>query len=79
MYDMISNILLSWLPPHAEDVTVDHQCGFQCDKSTTDHIFYIHHITEKKLENQEPQMHKENWARYKIYILFFPKPSVQTF
>jgi hypothetical protein len=46
-YDMISNILLSWLPPHAEEVTVDHQYWFQYDKSTTDHILHLSYIWEK--------------------------------
>jgi hypothetical protein len=45
--------LLSRLPPYAEEITVDHQCGSHHHKSTTDHIPYIHHIVEKKLEYKE--------------------------
>ena len=44
----LSNILLSRLTPYAEEVTGDHQCGFRRNKSTTDHIFYIRQILEKK-------------------------------
>jgi hypothetical protein len=42
--------LLSSLPPYAEEITGDHQCGFQCSISTADHIVCIHQILEKKWE-----------------------------
>jgi len=36
-YKIISNILLSRLTPYAEEIIGDHQCGFRCIRSTTDH------------------------------------------
>ena len=48
MYKILSNILLSRLKPYAEDIIGNHQCGFQCNKLTIDHIFCIHQILEKK-------------------------------
>jgi hypothetical protein len=49
-YKILSNILLSRLIPYAEEVIGDHQCGFQHNRSTTDHIFCIRQILEKKCE-----------------------------
>jgi hypothetical protein len=49
-YKILSNILLSRLTPFAEEIIGDHQCRFRRDKSTTDLIFCIHQILEKKLE-----------------------------
>ena len=49
-YEILSNILLSRLIPYAEEVIGDHQCGFRSNKSTTDHIFCIRQILEKKWE-----------------------------
>jgi hypothetical protein len=49
-YKILSNILLSRLIPYADEITGDHQCVFRCNRSTTDHIFYIHQILEKKWE-----------------------------
>jgi len=46
-YKILSNILLSRLTPYAEEITADHQCGFQHSKSTTYHIFCICQILEK--------------------------------
>ena len=43
-----SNILLSRLTPHAEEIIGDHQCEFRHNRSTTDHIVCIHQILEKK-------------------------------
>jgi hypothetical protein len=34
-YKILSNILRSRLTPHAEEITWDHQCGFQHNRSTT--------------------------------------------
>jgi hypothetical protein len=48
-----SNILLSRLIPYAEETTGDHQCGFRRNRSTTDHIFCIRQILEKKWEYNE--------------------------
>jgi len=39
--------------PYVEEVIGDHQCGFQCNRSITDHIFCIHQILEKKEEYNE--------------------------
>jgi hypothetical protein len=49
-YKISSNILLSTLIPYADEITADHQCGFRCNRSTTDQIFYILQILEKKWE-----------------------------
>jgi hypothetical protein len=47
---ILSNILLSRLTPYAGEIIGDHQCGFRRNSSTTDHIFCIHQILEKKWE-----------------------------
>ena len=49
-YKILSNILLSRLTPYAAEIIGDHQCGFRRNMSTTDHIFCIRQILEKKLE-----------------------------
>ena len=49
-YKRLSNILLSRLTPYAEEIIGDHQCGFRRNRSTTDHIFCIRQILEKKWE-----------------------------
>jgi len=41
MYKILSIILLSRLTPKAEEITGDHQGGFQHNRSTTDRIFCI--------------------------------------
>jgi hypothetical protein len=33
-----------------DEITGDDECGFQCNRSMTDHIFYIWQILEKKWE-----------------------------
>jgi hypothetical protein len=45
---ILSNIFLSGLTPCADEVIGDHQCGFRRNRSTTDQIFYILQILEKK-------------------------------
>jgi hypothetical protein len=50
MYKILSNILLSRLTPYAEKIIGVHQCGFQHNRLTTDHICSIHQILEKKWE-----------------------------
>jgi hypothetical protein len=47
---MLSNILLSRLIPYAGEIIGDHHCGFRCNRSMTDQIFYILQILEKKWE-----------------------------
>jgi len=42
------NILLSRLTPYAEEIIVDHQCGFGRNMSNTDHEFCIRQIIEEK-------------------------------
>jgi hypothetical protein len=49
-YKILSNILLSRLSPYVDVVIGDHQCGFRRNRSTTDQIFCIRQILEKKWE-----------------------------
>jgi hypothetical protein len=49
-YKILSKILLARLAPYVDEIIGDQQCGFRHDKSTTDHIFYIRQILEKKWE-----------------------------
>jgi len=46
MYKILSNILMSKLTPHAEEIIGDHQCGLGRNLST-DHIFCIRQILKK--------------------------------
>ena len=50
VYKILSNILLSRLTPYVEEITGDHQCGFQHNWLTTEHIFWIRQVRKKKLE-----------------------------
>jgi hypothetical protein len=52
-YKILSNILLSRFTPYAEEIIVEHLCGFRRNRSTTDHIFCIPQILEKKWEYNE--------------------------
>jgi sorting nexin-29 len=52
-YKILSNILLSRLTPYAEEITGEHQCKFRRNRSTTDHMFCIPQIQEKKWEYNE--------------------------
>jgi hypothetical protein len=47
-YKIVSNILLSRLIPYADEIIGEHQCRFRRKRLTTDEIFYIRHILEKK-------------------------------
>jgi hypothetical protein len=49
-YKILSNILLARLTPYVNEVIGDQQCGFRRNRSTTDQIFYIRQILEKKNE-----------------------------
>jgi hypothetical protein len=49
-YKILSNILLARLTPYADEIIGDHKCGFRRNRSTTDQIFYIRQILEKKWE-----------------------------
>jgi hypothetical protein len=48
-YKILSNILLARLTPCVNETTGDHQCGFRRNRSTTDKIFCIRQILEKKM------------------------------
>jgi hypothetical protein len=50
LYKILSNILLSRLTPYVDEIIGDHQCGFRCNRSTTDQIFCIRQILEQKWE-----------------------------
>ena len=52
-HKILSNILLSRLAPYAEEIIEDHQCGFRRNRSTTDHVFRIRPILQKKWEYNE--------------------------
>jgi len=52
-YKILSNILLSRLIPYAKEIIGDHQCGFRRNRSTSDYIFCIRQILEKKWEYNE--------------------------
>jgi sorting nexin-29 len=52
-YKMLSNILLSRLSPYIDEIIGDHHCGFLRNRSTTDQIFWICQILEKKWEYNE--------------------------
>jgi hypothetical protein len=49
---MLCNIL-SRLRPYTDEIIGDHQCGFWCNKSTTDQIFCICQILDKNWECSE--------------------------
>ena len=53
MYKILSNILLSRLTPHAEEIIGDHQCGFRRSRSSYDHVFCIRQISDKKWKYNE--------------------------
>jgi hypothetical protein len=49
-YKILLNILLSRLNLYIDEITGDHQCGFRCNRSTTEQIFCLCQILEKKFE-----------------------------
>jgi hypothetical protein len=57
LYKILPNILLSRLSPYIDEIIGDHQCGFQRNRSTTDQIFCIRQILEKKWEYNETLHH----------------------
>jgi hypothetical protein len=52
-YKMLSIILPSRLSPYIGEIIGDHQCGFRRNRPTTDQIFCISQILEKKWEYNE--------------------------
>jgi hypothetical protein len=62
-YKILSNILLSRLIPYAEEIMGDYQCGLRRSRSTTDHIFCIRQILEKKWEHNANPIQSVNWGR----------------
>jgi hypothetical protein len=46
-YKILTSNLLSRLTTYSEEITEDHQCGFQHNRSATDHILCISQILEK--------------------------------
>jgi hypothetical protein len=49
-YKILSNIHLARLTPHVNEIIWSHQHEFCRNRSTTNQIFYIHQILEKKCE-----------------------------
>jgi hypothetical protein len=49
-YTILSNILLATLTVYVNEIIGNHQCGFHHNRSTTDQIFYILQVLEKKWE-----------------------------
>jgi hypothetical protein len=47
-YKILSNILLSRLVPYIDEIIWDNQCGFRRNRSTTNQIFCIRQILERK-------------------------------
>jgi len=47
-YKILSSIVLPRLTPYAVEIIGDYQCGFRHNRSTTDHMFCICQILEKK-------------------------------
>jgi len=48
-------MLLSTLTTYAEEIKRDQQRGFRRNRSTTDHIYRIRQILEKKLEYNDAE------------------------
>jgi hypothetical protein len=52
-YKISSNNVMSRLIPYSGEIIVAHQFGFRSKRSTTDHIFCIHQMLEKKWEDND--------------------------
>jgi hypothetical protein len=52
-YNILSSIPLSSLSPYIDEIVGDHHCGFQRNRSTTDQVFFIRQILQKKWEYNE--------------------------
>jgi len=66
-YKILSNVPLSRITPHAEQIIGDHQCGFRHNRSTIDHTFCIRQILEKKWEYNE-EVHQFFIDFKKVYV-----------
>jgi hypothetical protein len=66
-YRILSTIFLAWITPYADEITGDHQCGFQCNRST-DQIFYIRQMLEKN---------GSILVQYISYLEISRKPTIQ--
>ena len=58
VYKILSNILLSRITPYAEEIIGDHQCEFQCNRLTADHILCIRKIFKKKKKYYNEAVHQ---------------------
>jgi hypothetical protein len=58
-YNILSNVLLSRLSLYVDEIIGDHQCGFRHNRLTTDRIFCICQIVEKKWESIIVPFHKK--------------------
>jgi hypothetical protein len=47
-YKILSNILVARLIPYINEIIGGYQCGFLCNRSTMNQIFYIQQIVGKK-------------------------------
>jgi hypothetical protein len=68
-YNILLNILLSRLVPYIDEIIGDHQCGFRRNRSTTEQIFCIRQILEKKMGVQ--------WDRTSAIHRLQEKPMIQ--
>jgi hypothetical protein len=69
-FKTLFNIVISRLSPYMDEIIGDHQCGFQCNRSTTDQIFCIYQILEKKWEYTETVHYSHRgWGTHDIVRL----------
>ena len=61
-YKILYNNMMSRLTPYSGEIIAAHQCGFRRKRSTTDHIFCIRQMLEKKWE--------DNDALYQLFTNF---------
>ena len=69
-YRILSNILLSRLTPYAEEIIVDHQCGFR--RNTSGQLLIVHSAFVKYLRkngNTMRQCISSSWTSRKIHLI----------
>ena len=71
VYKILAKILLSMLTPYAEEIIGDHQCGFRRNRST-DHLFCIRQILEKKWEYNELLIKPSVFHNFLSFFVPFP-------